>query len=151
MKKKKAKEEFVKIKESLEPEIKPKRERRTKEEMIAERDTLVQEPNLLLIPILKAPFSLWAAREKIEELRLLDEEAYKLALPLTQITEYFFPGKIPAIIYACSSLVFTGISIMQPRMNKIKEVRIEREKSESNPGETRVGKKLADKDPSAKK
>ena len=134
MKKKKAKEEFSKIKEALEPEIKPKRERRTKEEMIAERDTLVQEPNSLFIPVLKMPFSLWAVSQEIEDLKITDEEANKLALPVTQLVEYYLP-KIPAIGYVWVSLVLTIYGITQPRIKKIQEIRIEREKEKPKPEE----------------
>ncbi|MBA7495391.1 hypothetical protein ES702_05973 [subsurface metagenome] len=134
MTKKKAKEEFVKIKEGLEAEPKPKRERRTKAEMEAERDTLAQEPNPLLIPVLKMPFNLWATSQKIEELKLDDKEAFKLALPVTQLVEYYLP-KIPAIGYVWVSLVLAIYGITQPRIKKIQKVRIERAEKKPKPEE----------------
>jgi len=52
-----------------------------------------------LVPVLKIPFVIWSNIAKIPEIRLSDEEAEEWGLPVTQLLEYYFPGKIPEIAW----------------------------------------------------
>ena len=52
-----------------------------------------------LAPVLKIPFAIWAKIDEIPEIRLSQDEALEWAEPLTDILEYYFPGKIPEIAW----------------------------------------------------
>ena len=67
---------------------------------------LPQKANETLIPILQMPFSFWSKTQGIKELELADKEAKELALPVTQLLEFYFPGKVPEIAFVW--LMFAG-------------------------------------------
>jgi len=52
-----------------------------------------------IAPVLKIPFAIWSNIEDIPEIRLTQDEALEWAEPLTEILEYYFPGKIPEIAW----------------------------------------------------
>lgn len=101
-----------------------KRTRRTDEEIKKEKekDILIEQPNPLFIPILKIPFDAWAETVKVDELRLSTQETNSLALPVTQLVNYYLP-KMPAIAYAWCGLILSLYTIMQPRLKIIKELK----------------------------
>lgn len=132
------------VKPSLEEKLKKlqvpgepdKRIRRTDEEIKKEkeRDILIEQPNPLFIPILKIPFDAWAETVKVDELRLSTQETNSLALPVTQLVNYYLP-KMPAIAYAWCGLILSLYTIMQPRLKIIKELKkVKAGQSASPPG-----------------
>jgi len=102
-----------------------KRHRRTRAEIEAEKDTLTEEPNALLMPILEIPFNAWAAGVGDERFRLSDVEKYNLALSMTQIMEYYFP-KAKSIYFAWFTLLFQGYQVFTVRQGILKEIRVSR-------------------------
>jgi len=52
-----------------------------------------------LAPVLKIPFSIWASVSQIPEMKLADDEAEEWAEPIVALLEYYFPGRIPEIIW----------------------------------------------------
>lgn len=114
-----------------------KRHRRTDDEIQKEKEKelLVERPNPLFVPILKIPFDAWAETVKVEELRLSGQETNSLALPVTQLVNYYLP-KMPAIAYAWCGLVLSLYAIMQPRLKLIKELK----KTKDVPEERQKGK-----------
>jgi len=98
------------------------RHRRTKIEIEASKQTLPEIANPLFIPILKIPFDAWAETIHLEELRLSEQEVNSLALPVTQLVNYYLP-KMPAIAYAWCGLILSLYAIMQPRLKQIKELK----------------------------
>ena len=71
--------------------------------------------NELIVDVLEIPFEFWAEMTKTPELELTKEEAHRLGLPVTQLMEYFFPGKIPLIAWAFLNLAVTAKKIMLKR------------------------------------
>jgi hypothetical protein len=114
----------AKLKKPLEAQGSDKRYRRTDEEIKKEKEEviLIEQPNPLFIPILKIPFDAWAEAVKVEDLRLSTQETNSLALPVTQLVNYYLP-KMPAIAYAWCGLVLSLYAIMQPRLKIIKELK----------------------------
>ncbi len=113
-----------KLKKPTEIKEPDKRIRRTDEEIKKEKEKalLVEQPNPLFIPILKIPFDAWAETIKVEEMRLSEGETKSLALPITQLVEYYLP-KMPAIAYAWCGLILSLYAIMQPRLKIINVLR----------------------------
>ena len=112
-----------------------KRERRTNEEIEKDREKkiLIEQPNPLFVPILKIPFDAWAEAAKVEDLRLSAQETNSLALPVTQLVNYYLP-KMPAIAYAWCGLVLSLYAIMQSRLALIKALKKQKALNEQPPG-----------------
>lgn len=92
---------------------------------------LKQKANPLWPPVLKIPFDVWAETEKIEELRITDKEADLLAVPITQLIDYYLP-QLPEIAIAWFGLISAGYSVLGPRRQIIIQRR--RDQSKSAPG-----------------
>ena len=144
--KEKAKTEFKKAKEEIKPLPTPdekdlshvgvepkKRHRRTNAEIAAAKGQSGQEPpltiqaNPLFVPILKAPFTLWAKQINDKRIELLDNEALALALPVTQLLEHYFP-KMPNIWIAWGNLIMQGYAVLDLRLKIIEEIKAKRVK-----------------------
>ena len=114
---------------------KKKRERRTTEEIVQERlaQALTVDPKQveLFKPVLKIPFDVWADNIKIKELRLNDDEAQSLALPVAQLINYYLPRLSP-IGYVWLSFGLTGFGVMQVRLKLLADLRKEKQASKDN-------------------
>lgn len=86
-------------------------------------NALPEKANEQLVPVLQTPFSLWATSTGVNEMRLSKEDAKKMALPVTQLLEYYFPGQIPEIVWCW--LIFAGVvtQVMDPRLHLLKQMR----------------------------
>jgi len=78
--------------------------------------------NPLFEPLLKMPFDLWAASQKVEALSLTDQESKNLVLPITQLFEYYCKD-IPEIAIAWIGLCGALYGITQPRLKLLKSIR----------------------------
>jgi hypothetical protein len=87
---------------------------------------LPEKPNLTLVPVIKIPFALWASAQGIAELELNKNEGEEVALPVTQLLEYYFPGKIPEIAWVWL-LMFSSLSnVLEPRLKLLAKKRKEK-------------------------
>jgi hypothetical protein len=77
---------------------------------------LPQKANVMLVPVLRIPFELWSIANNMPELELTKEEGEDLALPVTQLLEYYFPGKIPEIAWVWLMMCGATYNVMKPRM-----------------------------------
>jgi hypothetical protein len=77
---------------------------------------------MTLVPILQILFELWSVSQKCKELALGKDEAEQLALPVTQLLEYYFPGKIPEIAFVWLMLMGTSYNILKPRLELISKL-----------------------------
>ncbi len=117
----------------------PGKIRRTDEEIKKDRidavtKILEAKPDPVLIPIIKMFFNTWPnsqiAKIPYEDLRkqaertlpMSDKEASELALPLTQLKNYYLPNINP-IWFAWTNLISCGYSIIAIRMQMMKELR----------------------------
>lgn len=83
---------------------------------------LPEKANMTLVPILQIPFELWSVSQKCKELALNKDEAEQLALPVTQLLEYYFPGNIPEIAFVWLMLMGTSYNILKPRLELISKL-----------------------------
>jgi hypothetical protein len=60
---------------------------------------LPQIANATVKAICAGVFDAWAAKAGVPQLALSDEEAEALALPMTQLQEYYFPGMVEEITF----------------------------------------------------
>ncbi len=65
--------------------------------------------------LLRTPFDLWAAKAKLPELALTNEEAETVTKPVQVLLDFYVPNMRP-IDWAWASLAITGIAIMRPRV-----------------------------------
>jgi hypothetical protein len=77
---------------------------------------LPDKPNETIIPILQMLFDLWAASQNTPELALSKDEAKGVALPITQLLEFYWPGKVPEIIWVWLCLLGSVYGIVIPRV-----------------------------------
>ena len=84
---------------------------------------LPQKPNLTLIPVLRIPFEIWAQGQGVPGLALKKDEAEELALPVTQLLEFYFPGRIPEIAWVWLMLLGSIYNVVEPRMKLLAELR----------------------------
>jgi hypothetical protein len=80
---------------------------------------LPEKANLALVPVLRIPFELWSKATKLPELALTKKEGEDLALPITQLLEFYFPGKIPEIAWVWLMLLGATSNILEPRLKLI--------------------------------
>lgn len=80
---------------------------------------LPEKANETLIPVLQIPFDFWALSQEIKELALTKDEAGQLALPATQLIEFYFPGRVPEIAWVWLCLLGTVTNIMRPRIELV--------------------------------
>ncbi len=71
-------------------------------------------------------FELWATATKIKEVVLDEDEADLLALSITQLHEYYFPGIIPEIAGSWVMLIFAVTTISKSRIELIKTIHAKR-------------------------
>lgn len=79
----------------------------------------------------KMPFDLWAVSQKLDELKLIDQEAAALAAPVKQLLDYYLPN-FPTIGIAWVSLTVTSYSIMATRLGLIAEIKKQKQSSPSS-------------------
>jgi len=82
-----------------------------------------------IAPVLKIPFAIWAKIDEIPEIRLSQDEALEWAEPLTDILEYYFPGKIPEIAWMWLMLLESTGRVIDSRI----EIRHQKKKQISEP------------------
>lgn len=90
---------------------------------------LPQYPSNPIKQGIQSVFDVWASAAKIEELALTDKEADLLALPLTQLQEYYFPGILPEIAGTWIMLIFAVSRVVKPRADMINDVRKQRKEA----------------------
>lgn len=66
---------------------------------LARLDAELSKAPKALAPVLKIPFSIWASVSQIPEMKLTDPEAEEWAKPIIELLEYYFPGRIPEIVW----------------------------------------------------
>lgn len=77
------------------------------------------------------PFDLWARSQKLNGLRITDEEAQSLSEPIKTLLDYYLP-EVPAIAFAWGSLAITAYAITSPRLFMIEDERkVRKAKTES--------------------
>jgi hypothetical protein len=80
-------------------------------------------PNEAIVGLLLAGGKLIAARVGVEQAAFTQEEAEKLALPLTQLLEYYYPGGIPEIGWVWLSAIGAWYMIIDGKVRIIKAAR----------------------------
>jgi hypothetical protein len=88
---------------------------------LAAVNRLAEKPNELICDCLELPFDLWADVNNIPDLALTKEEARRLGLPVTQLMEYYFPGKIPVIAWAWMNLGASLVNVLKKRIKLIRQ------------------------------
>jgi len=76
----------------------------------------------LIRQTVKMPFDLWAASQKVEQLKLTDPEAAAFALPVKRLLDYYLPN-VPEIGIAWFSLAITSYTIMAARLAIISAIK----------------------------
>ena len=82
---------------------------------------LPEKPNELICDCLELPFDFWADVNHIPELALTKEEAKRLGLPVTQLMEYYFPGKIPVVAWAWMNLGVSLVNVLKKRIKLLRQ------------------------------
>lgn len=90
---------------------------------------LPQYPSNPIKQGIQSLFDVWASAAKIEELALDEKEADLLALPLTQLQEYYFPGILPEIAGTWIMLIFAVSRVIKPRIDTVNAVRKQRKEA----------------------
>ena len=86
---------------------------------------LPEKANETLVPVLQIPFKTWATAVGVKELELNKDEAKDLALPVTQLLEFYFPGRIPEIAWVWLMMLGTTYHILEPRLELLAKMRKE--------------------------
>lgn len=85
-------------------------------------------------------FGLWSNSMKIPEIALNDAEAEALALPVTQLQEYYLAGQVPEIAWVWIGAIGTFYAIADTRIKIIKEVRANAKAGHKiDPGQDGIG------------
>ena len=71
--------------------------------------------------LLRTPFDLWAAKAKLPQLALSDEEADTITKPVQVLLDFYVPS-MRSIDWAWISFAITGVAIMRPRVILLKEL-----------------------------
>jgi len=79
-----------------------------------------------LAKVLKIPFSIWAGVSEIPEMNLTDPEAEEWAGPMIDLLEYYFPGRIPEIIWIWLMFLSATEKVIDSRVKIRYEKRKER-------------------------
>lgn len=93
---------------------------------LAKIDRQLSKAPQALAPVLKIPFSIWASVSQIEEMKLSDIEAEKWAEPIIALLEYYFPGRIPEIIWIWLMFLTATEKVIDSRVKIRYEKRKER-------------------------
>lgn len=86
---------------------------------------LPEKANVTLIPVLQIPFKTWATAVGVKELELNKDDAKDLALPVTQLLEFYFPGRIPEIAWVWLMMLGSTYRILEPRLELLAQKRKE--------------------------
>jgi len=86
-------------------------------EEFAAVNRLPEKANATLVPVLQIPFATWAKAIGVKEMVLNKDEAKDLALPVTQLLEFYFPGSIPEIAWVWLMMLGTTYRILEPRLD----------------------------------
>lgn len=86
-------------------------------EEFAQVNRLPEKANATLVPVLQIPFATWAKAIDVKEMALNKDEAKDLALPVTQLLEFYFPGRIPEIAWVWLMMLGTTYRILEPRLD----------------------------------
>jgi hypothetical protein len=86
---------------------------------------LPEKANETLVPVLQIPFKTWATAVGVKELELTKEDAKDLALPVTQLLEFYFPGRIPEIAWVWLMMLGSTYRILEPRLELLAQKRKE--------------------------
>jgi len=84
---------------------------------------LPQQPNQTILMGVKTLFSLLARQVRVPEVELSEDEAEQLALPVTQLQEFYLPDGIPEIAWVWASAGFTFYQIAESRIKIINAAR----------------------------
>ena len=95
---------------------------------LARLDRELSKAPQALAPVLKIPFSIWASLSQIPEMKLTDPEAQEWAEPIVALLEYYFPGKIPEIIWIWLLFLTATEKVIDSRV----KIRYEKLKERSN-------------------
>jgi hypothetical protein len=106
---------------------------------------LPKQPNMAIRQGLYVAGQAWAQSVKIPAVAFDDEETDLIALPLSQLQEYYFPGLIPEIAAVWVSLAYGLARVVKVRLDLIKEVQAARK--EGKPVETIIGNKPTEETP----
>jgi hypothetical protein len=82
---------------------------------------LPEKANELICDCIELPFDLWADVNNIPDLALTKEEAKRLGLPVTQLMEYYFPGKIPVIAWAWMNFGASLVNVFKKRLKLLRQ------------------------------
>ena len=88
---------------------------------LAAVNRLPEKANEALCAVIEMPFDLWSDLNKMPELALTKDEARKIGLPVTQLMEFYFPGKIPVIAWVWMSLLGSTANILKPRLKLLRQ------------------------------
>jgi len=80
---------------------------------------LPEKANLTLVPVLQIPFKAWAKSVQLKEIELTKDEAEKLALPVTQLLQFYFPDRIPEIAWVWLMFAGTTFQVVEKRIELI--------------------------------
>lgn len=84
---------------------------------------LPQLPNESIVAAFRMAFAAWEASVKVSGVALSEDEAKQIALPVTQLLEYYFPGQIPEIAWTWIMAAWSVGSITMVRIQLIKVAR----------------------------
>jgi len=79
-------------------------------------------------------FTVWAKRVKVNQIRLSDTEADTLALPLTQLQDYYFPDAIPEIAWVWLSAAGAFVMIVDAKIRLIEAARAAKPQTDTGQG-----------------
>jgi len=68
-------------------------------------------------------FDWWATLTRVRDIALSSDEAEVIALPITQLQEYYFPGMIPEIAAVWIGFIYAATIVVKPRIELINELR----------------------------
>jgi len=84
---------------------------------------LPQLPNESVVAAFRMLFAAWEASVKVEGVAITEEEARSMALPVTQLIEFYCPGQIPEIAWTWVMAVWSVGSVTMLRIKLIKAVK----------------------------
>jgi hypothetical protein len=80
---------------------------------------LPTQPNETIVAAVKAIGALWSRKTNVKEVEFTDQECRELALPITQLLQYYYPGGIPEIAWVWASAGFSFVNIVNSRLRII--------------------------------
>lgn len=92
---------------------------------------LPKQPNMAIRQGVYVLGQAWAASVKIPAVAFDDDETDLIALPLSQLQEYYFPGLIPEIAAVWVSLAYGLAKVVKVRLDLIREVQAARKEGKN--------------------